>query len=259
MRKLSKEVNKVYRTSDLSIFNQLKGNRPPNPQHIARLCASIEKNGVLQNPIIVNEHMDVIDGQHRLLAAEKSISSIYYMIVEGYGLNEVQVLNLNQKNWKMKDFMDGYADMGIESYLKLRNFMKDYSDFSISNCISLCSNKTTTSSYRASTAYRSDRAPYNMSEVFEEGTWKGGDFILARNNADKLTMIKPYYDGYNRSNFVSSILGLLTKDNFDFNKFLSKVKSQSHKMYHCATVAQYKSLIEEIYNYRSKVKVNLRY
>ena len=121
----SREVNKVYKTNDLSVFNQIKGNRPPNPQHIRRLADSIKTNGILQNPIIVNEKMDVIDGQHRLLAAKEANSSVFYIVVDGYELNEVQVLNLNQKNWTSKDFLEGYADMGIESYVKLRNFYKE--------------------------------------------------------------------------------------------------------------------------------------
>jgi len=258
MRNLKKETNKVYKTSDLSVFNQLKGNRPPNPKHIARLCHSIEQNGVLQNPIIVNENMDVIDGQHRLLAAKKSISSIYYIIVEGYGLNEVQVLNLNQKNWTMLDFMNGYSDMGIESYIKLRDFMAEYKDFKFSNCLALCSNKASTSMYGINQKYRYNKAS-KTSEVFEEGTWEGGDFKLAVENADKLLMIKPYYKGYNRSCFVSTMLTLLKNENFDFFVFLNKLKLQVSKMEDCASISQYKMLIEEIYNYRSRVKVSLRY
>jgi len=90
-KKSSQEVNKVYKTNDLSIFNQIKGNRPPNPQHVRRLCDSIKTHGILQNPIIVNENMDIIDGQHRLLAAKESESSVYYIVVDGYSLEEVQI------------------------------------------------------------------------------------------------------------------------------------------------------------------------
>ena len=97
VRNINQKVNTVYSTDNLEIFNQMKGNRPPNVQHINRLCDSIKLNGVLQNPIIVNEFMDVIDGQHRLLAAKKAKSSIFYIIVDGYSLNQVQILNLNQK------------------------------------------------------------------------------------------------------------------------------------------------------------------
>ena len=63
------EVNKVYKTTDLSIFKSIDGNRVPNLQHIKRLAQSINVYGMKCNPILVNEQMEVIDGQHRLAAA----------------------------------------------------------------------------------------------------------------------------------------------------------------------------------------------
>ena len=54
IKKENIEVNKVYKTDDLSIFTQIKGNRPPNPQHIRRLADSIKINGVLQMSFWVN-------------------------------------------------------------------------------------------------------------------------------------------------------------------------------------------------------------
>lgn len=258
--KSSREVNKVYTTNDLSMFNQIKGNRPANPQHIRRLCDSIKTYGILQNPIIVNEKMDVIDGQHRLLAAKEAGSSVFYIVVNGYKLEEVQVLNLNQKNWTKKDFMEGYADMGIESYIKLRNFLRRNKDFNISDCVAMCQNGSSASSSSISNKYRvNNNSDYKQKEVFEEGTWKGKDFNLAQDNADKIKMIKPYYNGYNRSSFVCSMLSILKHENFDFMEFLNKVKLQSIKLIDCSNVSQYKLLIEEIYNYRRRDKVNLRF
>src|SRR6056297_1959576 len=178
--KSSREVNKVYETNDLSVFNQIKGNRPPNPQHIRRLCDSIKRNGILQNPIIVNEKMDVIDGQHRLLAAKEANSKVYYIVVEGYKLSEVQILNLNQKNWTKKDFLEGYADMGIEPYVKLRNFSRRNNDFNITDCIAMCQNSTNGSNNGLSRKYRANGNVYNQKEVFEEGTWIGKDFEVAQ-------------------------------------------------------------------------------
>jgi hypothetical protein len=259
-KKSSQEVNKVYKTNDLSIFKQIIGNRPPNPQHIRRLCQSIKDNGILQNPIIVNEEMDVIDGQHRLMAAIECSAPIYYIIVKGYDLNEVQILNLNQKNWTSKDFMHGYAEMGIESYLKLKDFYKTNKVFSLTDCIRLCSNTVGYSSSQMSKKFRKNKASTTkMSEVFNEGTWKGKDFDLAQENADKLKMIKPYYDGYNKSIFIASILSLLTKEDFDFFEFLQKLKYQTQKMQDCTSQSQYTLLIEEIYNYKRRDKVNLRF
>ena len=99
----------------------------------------------------------------------------------------------------------------------------------------------------------------NIKEVFEEGTWKGKDFNLAQENADKLKMLKPYYDGYKRSTFISTMLGLFKNEKFDFFEFLNKLKLQTQKMEDCTSVSQYKLLIEDIYNYRRREKVNLRF
>ncbi len=41
-----KEVNRVYKTSNLSIFKQIDGNRVPNLQHVKRLADSIRVYGM---------------------------------------------------------------------------------------------------------------------------------------------------------------------------------------------------------------------
>jgi hypothetical protein len=258
-KKSSQEVNKVYKTNDLTIFNQIRGNRPPNPQHIRRLCSSIKDNGILQNPIIVNEEGEVIDGQHRLMAAIECSAPIYYIIVKGYDLNEVQILNLNQKNWTSKDFMYGYAEMGIEPYIKLKDFYKTNKVFSLTDCIRLCSNTSGISSTQMANKFRAKTTIVNSLGIFNQGTWKGKDFDLAQENADKLKMIKPYYNGYNKSIFIASILTLFKNENFNFFEFLEKLKYQTQKMQDCTSQSQYTLLIEEIYNYKRRHKVNLRF
>ena len=258
-KKLSQEVNKVYKTNDLSMFNEIKGNRPPNPQHVKRLSDSIKVNGLLCNPILVNESHEVIDGQHRLLAAKSCNSEIYYIILNGYDLKEVHALNLNQKNWTKKDFMDGYAEMGVDAYVKLKEFTLNHKNFNLGSSIAMCSNTVSSSSADASQKYRGNGKPWNYKEVFEEGTWLGKDFKLADENVNKLKMIKIYYDGYNRTTFVNVMLGLFKNKDFNFVEFLSKLKIQPQKMQHCANTTQYRLLIEDIYNFRRRDKINLRY
>jgi hypothetical protein len=252
------EVNKVYKTSDLSIFKNVNGNRIPNLQHVKRLSQSIKSNGMKCNPILVNEKMEVIDGQHRLMAAKDSNSFIYFIIINGYSLNEVHTLNLNQKNWTKKDFMDGYAKMGIDSYIKLAKFVKINDDFSFTDCVALCSNLTTASSSSITQSMRGGKA-MNISEIFESGTWKGKDFDLAQEWANKIRMTRPYYLNYNRSTFVGTLIGLLTNDNFDFNEFIHKLRLQPTALVDCSNRDQYKTLIESIYNWRSRTKTNLRF
>lgn len=253
------KVNEVYKTYDLSIFKSIDGNRVPNLQHIKRLASSVKEYGMKCNPIIINERYEVIDGQHRLAAAKEAESFVYYIMIKGYTLSEVHTLNLNQKNWTKKDFMDGYADMGIQSYIKLREFYEKNDDFTFSDCISLCSNISGMASSSMSQKHRSDGKYYTMEEVFEEGTWKGRDFNKAQEWANKIRMIKPYFDGYNRSVFAMTMVTLFNNPKFDFNEFMHKLRLQPTALVHCASRDQYKTLIEDIYNYRSRNKVNLRY
>ena len=252
----NKEVNKVYQTSNLSIFKPIDGNRVANLQHVRRLTDSINVNGMKCNPILVNENMEVIDGQHRLMAAKESESFIYYIIVKGYTLSEVHTLNLNQKNWSKKDFMEGYANMGIESYIKLRDFVNKNDDFIFNDCIAFCQGGV--SHYVRMLAHKVNRTP-NQSQVFEEGTWICGDINLAQDLANKIRMIKPYYANYNKTGFVRTMIGLLQKETFDFNDFMHKIRLQPTAMVDCANVDQYRTLIEDIYNYRNRNKINLRY
>ena len=79
----------IHSTGDLSVFKILDGNRNINLGNVDRLVKSIEENGFLQMPIIVNENYEVIDGQHRLMAAKKINSIIYYHKVNNYDLKTV--------------------------------------------------------------------------------------------------------------------------------------------------------------------------
>lgn len=251
---------RVNMTADLSIFKFLDGNRPPNPQHIKRLAASIKQYGMLINPILVNEHHEIIDGQHRYLAAKKMNASVYYIIVRGYDLEQVHTLNMNQKNWTVKDFLHGYADMGLKDYIILRNFWQKHNWLRITDAIALCSNVTFGPDFTRSSKVNKSGRIENRKKDFKAGTWTVGDMQLAETNVLKIKSIEPFFaDGYNDTQFIGTMLTLFKNDNYNHEKFIQKLKLQKTALTKCAKREQYKLLIEDIYNYKSRVKVNLRY
>ena len=67
---MNKIVNQVHSTNEHSVFKIQIGNRPVNNNHVARLIISMKKS-YLMSPLIVNEKMEVIDGQHRLSAQKE--------------------------------------------------------------------------------------------------------------------------------------------------------------------------------------------
>jgi hypothetical protein len=120
----------VLTTTDYDQFILMDDNRNVNELHVQRLVSSF-KDKHLICPIIVNEKMEVIDGQHRLQASIRSELPVHYIVVKGYGLNEVQVLNSNQKNWTKYDFLESYCAQNKKHYLDFKEFMGYFPDFGI--------------------------------------------------------------------------------------------------------------------------------
>lgn len=89
--------NTIYCTSDYTVFKKLLGNRVVLEQRKNTIKNSIIENGYVRNPIVVNEKMEIIDGQGRFEALKELKLPIEYVIAYGAGQKECIALNANQK------------------------------------------------------------------------------------------------------------------------------------------------------------------
>ena len=231
----------VRMTRDYTRFKTIEGNRKIKNLHRKRLLQSMKEN-YLFTVIIINEDYEIIDGQHRFSCIKELGLPLYYIMCRGYGVNEVHVLNENTSNWNAEDYADGYCDFGMEDYVTYREFRNKYG-FNHTIALSLLTNNPRE----------------KHTESFKGGKFKVNNYKRACTNAEKLISIKPYYDGFLNREFVATILQLLQNKNFDFEFFMSKLKSQPNSLKDCRTIDDYKLLIEDIYNFRTRNKVNLRY
>lgn len=246
---------KVYKTKDYSIFCALHGNRTYNLLHVKRLMQSFT-NKHLISPIIVNENFQVIDGQHRLQASKEMDLPVYFIIIEGYGITDVQIYNINQKNWVKKDYLKMYCDQGIKEYLQFKKFMTDFPDFEIQ------------ASERILTQYKGNggrQTTIDKTRVkardFEEGKLQIPDLNKSYIAARKIMDFKKYYPGFNRGTFVSTMLDIMENKNYKHSEMMKKLELNPKWLQNCPDVAQYKVLIEDIYNFKRAAtnKVSLRY
>lgn len=123
----NKGNTQIESTKDYDIFKTVLGNRQIHQPHLTRLIKSIERKNMLkQNPIIVNGDMEVIDGQHRLLATQALGLEIYYTVIEEADLTEIQLLNANTRQWLLSDYLESYIQKGYGDYIKIKDFAKDY-------------------------------------------------------------------------------------------------------------------------------------
>lgn len=254
-------VNHVNETNDYTMFRTLEGNRNVNKLHIKRLKESFQK-AYLLSPIIVNEKFEIIDGQHRFEAAKQIGLPINFIIATNYGLKEVQMLNENMKNWKKEDYLNAYCDLKNPEYLKFRNFMRRFPEFGIAACETILTGKLTGGSdNRIDSNLRSEiniRGTYTI-RYFQEGELTIPNYVLSVENAKKIIMIKPYYEGFNRSSFVRAMIGIFRIDYYNHSKFIERLTANPTALQHCANITQYKFMIEDIYNFRSREKVSLRF
>lgn len=131
-------VNEVYKTDDLDMFKFTKFNR--NVLFTDEMLEQAKEGFV--SPIIVNEYMVVIDGQHRLEHAKKAGVPIEYIIKPGLNEHDIVRMNTTQRKWNMLNYIESYANQGSEEYVSLLNLLnKKYAGTTV--VISVARNQTT--------------------------------------------------------------------------------------------------------------------
>ena len=124
-----KTATEIFATNEYSMFKYLNGNRDVSEDRVRSIMKSIDKVGYIMNPIIVNEKNEVIDGQGRLEALKRLSLPVHYIIVPGSGINECIAMNIDQKNWKIEDYIKSYTDVGNSSYIRLSQLIVKYGDY----------------------------------------------------------------------------------------------------------------------------------
>lgn len=258
MKPNSKEVGQVLQTKDYHVFSILEANRETSPIHEKRIAESIAGR-YLMNPIIVNEKYQIIDGQHRFHAAVSCGLPINYIVVKGYGLKEVQILNTNMKNWQKKDHLRSYCYTEEPEYVRLKEFMNMFPDLGLTASLALLSKRKDV--YHPNLKSETNKSGKYAARLFQDGEFEIDNYTAAVANAKKIMKIKPYYKGFARENFVKTCISLFNHPNYQHDRMVDKLKKHPTKMKHCANVGEYKLLLEDIYNYRvpAHEKVNLRY
>lgn len=120
-----KTTTHIQETTDYGQFKFLSHNRPVVHSHVLRLAQSMAERPHLRvsRPILVNEKMQVIDGQHRLKASELNEQSVYFMVVDGLTIEDARLLNALQRTWSILDYAYSYASSKVPAYVQ---FVKTY-------------------------------------------------------------------------------------------------------------------------------------
>lgn len=121
----------VYSTMDYTKFKKLDGNRDVTKSRVDKILMSIQKNGYICNPIIVNEKFEVIDGQARIEAFQKAGVPLEYIVRKGLSIKDCIALNVYQTKWTIMDYVCSYSNMGNISYSYLKKLCEMFPEMNI--------------------------------------------------------------------------------------------------------------------------------
>lgn len=101
----------------------LEYNRVCDIRHITKIAESMKADGFHDwEPIICNERGEIIDGQHRLLAALLAKIQPYIIIKSGLDAENVITSNSLSKNWSLPDYVHFHAFRGNKDFQRLLSF-----------------------------------------------------------------------------------------------------------------------------------------
>lgn len=115
---MAKVIGQIFEELDYTKFRKLPDNRDVLSNRLSKLLASFSAKQIL-NPIIVNEKMQIIDGQGRYETLKKLGRPIPYIIAKGADSNDCKRMNRYNSKWSNLDFAKSYAAAGNENYINL--------------------------------------------------------------------------------------------------------------------------------------------
>ena len=236
--------NDLKWTTNYSMFKTIDGNRRVG--NTLRLEKSMKEHGVLPVPIIVNDKFEVIDGQHRLKAAEKLGLSVPYMVYKNADIDDCILMNNTSKPWEMIDYINSYAERGYPAYVELRQLLEKYNSLPQRTIIDIGFGAGTEGSAHLNSIIKTGNYCFHTSASKLEDTF------------DNLLKFKPYLSNakgrptrfYNALVFCVKYEGVTFRELLDaFRKYGSIPEFQVGEV---AGTSHAISYIEKIYNYKKK-------
>lgn len=231
----------MNKTKDYSIFKILPHNRKLCEAHVKKLTESMSKINMLDlRPILVSKDMEVVDGQHRLAAAERLGIEVFYQVKHDYVPSDLMNLNVALA-WGYEDYLNHHANLGKQDYIDIRDIMKRF-NLQISTVVDLASG--------------GQQGKKNFKNGTLKFSHKKEELILTLGNYIELTetiksLLPPqrrYYLTHKTFNLV--LINLLKNENIDVELFKKKIISNVDKIRPASRACDYLQMLEDIYNYR---------
>lgn len=235
--------NVIQETRDYDKFKLLRANREQNRGHIEALKRAFDESGNLTKvqPILVNEKLEIIDGQHRFTAAKDREEPIYYTVVPGLRIEDARKLNLLQRSWKIDDFAYSYAEQGYQSY---QNYLKLREDYDLNHSVTMAALHPSNAKGKFKD-FREGRLIF-PDEVMENVQKRLEKFLEVIGTNDLLR------DRRRSRDFAQAFFRITEIEGYDQKRMVKKLELFGPALVHAySSTSEYQRMLEEIFNYRA--------
>jgi len=241
----------IYKTDDLSKFTFKPENRDIEPDNLNKIRASLRIRNLLElKPLLVNEKMQVIDGQHRLVAARELGLPVWYTIQKEENPEDIFLLQ-TQKTWSRVDYLKYYAHKGIEAAKLIYDDIKKYPNQAkrysrLTHVLGMAGGATELIS-----RLRSKKTPLPLSTkemdtaralvAQTEGIIEGIQCAMVSRQAF-LKGDGPFF----------AMVRILKKEGVTEELLVKKIQQRIDAIHQCSTREAYYDMFKSIYNYRNQ-------
>ena len=235
----------ILKTKNYEMFIFREDNREKiERNHVEKIRKSIQARNMLEfRPILVNEKMEVMDGQHRLLAAKALGVDIYYQVEKSLTHHDIIILN-NSKPWGINDYMNFYIKNDYEEYKKLAEFVK-LKKITLRIALTL----TSGDSHEAKRKFREGEYKFN-NELFED------DYEVCWLTIQHIKKSLGYTNFTESAKFWKALLFVVRHDRFNNEKWFSNLKMKIEALGARAEFKDYVKLFQNVYNWHNQDKIN---
>lgn len=256
--------NIILVTKDYNLFKYVRGNRDINQNNVSAIAHQIKLRGQ-QQPILVNEKYEIIDGQHRLEACKQLGKSVTYIVRKGANIHDVISTNIVGKKWSQGDYINRYASEGNENYVKLKRFLEaaKKEGFGASAGLTIArgsayqeayymwsDNKLRSKSAEVATA----QILYHAGSDIQLGFFKMPDENSAYKRLDLVLCFKRF-EFYTKKQFITALFRVMRIEDFDVQMLLANAEKYPSRFTNEPDSKSFVAMIERVYNYRNRNKL----
>lgn len=244
---MSKECLSVYVTKNYGKFKTIEGNRVLRQGNLEKIKESMKEKQLIL-PICVNENFEIIDGQHRFNAAKELELPVYYYIIRGYKIEDVERANRASTNWTFMDFLNSYVLSKVPAYVTISEIIEEY-PISLPELLKILSRIQKVNSNNLYQRFKDKKL-----EISDSEKAKLVEFLKALSKFN-------FFSEYKKSRFVSAFFKLYSFPGYNQAQMEAKLNTKSLKeeLVHCNTIEDYLSILaNKIYsakNARSKYNI----